>query len=144
MGVPFYGCHLHRRFNIFFVTNFQVRISRCYCLLWIVFGNPSVDSWYISYILSILLSLLYCNVIYLFPIFFHRSPLERCFLYPGKNCDSPSMGAQNGPIDGPWQKGRRNIDGNAMVHRWPMDGLPWVGSQLGNAFERKSSLETSG
>ena len=34
------------------------------------------------------------------------------------------MGAQNGPIDGPWQK-RRTIDGNAMVHRWPMDGLPW-------------------
>ena len=28
-------------------------------------------------------------------------------------------------IDGPWQKGRRTIDGNAMVHRWPMDGLPW-------------------
>ena len=35
------------------------------------------------------------------------------------------MGAQHGPIDGPWQKGRRTIDGNAMVHRWPMDGLPW-------------------
>ena len=68
--------------------------------------------------------------------FFHRSPLERCFLYPGKNCDSPSMGAQNGPIDGPsmghrWAMAKRSadhrwaIDGNAMVHRWPMDGLPW-------------------
>ena len=109
MGVPFWGCHLNRRF-----VNFLLQI----------FKNPSVDSWYISYILSILLSL-YCHVNYLFLIFFHRSPLERCFLYPGKNCHSPSMGAHHGPIDGPWQKGRRTIDGNAMVHRWPMDGLAW-------------------
>ena len=74
--------------------------------------------------------------VYLFPMFFHRSPLERCFLYPGKNCDSPLMGAQNSPIDGPlmghrWAMAKRSadhrwvIDGNAMVHRWPMDGLPW-------------------
>ena len=65
-----------------------------------------------------------------------RSPLERCFLYPGKNCYSPLMGAQDGPIDGTSMAHRRAmvkrsadhrwvIDGNAMVHRWPMDGLSW-------------------
>ena len=30
------------------------------------------------------------------------------------------------PIDGPWQKGRRTIDGSSMGMRWSIDG-PWMG-----------------
>ena len=81
---------------------------------------------------NILLSL-YCNVIYLFPIFFHRSPIERCFYSLAKIAIAhrwelsmvPSM-AHRWRIDGPWQKGRRTIDGSSMGMRWCIDG-PWMG-----------------
>ena len=37
----------------------------------------------------------------------------------------PSM-AHRWAIDGPWQKGRRTIDGPSMGMRWSIDG-PWMG-----------------
>ena len=58
--------------------------------------------------------------------FHHRSPLERCILYPGKNCDSPSMGTQNGPTDGPSMGHGKKVGGPSMGMRWSIDG-PWMG-----------------
>ena len=44
---------------------------------------------------------------------FHRSHLERCFLFPGKNCEGLSMAKRS--ADHRWAMAKRSAD-----HRWAM------------------------